>query len=677
MAKPVAAASVVIDANAVKFVNEMKRAERSAQRFSSKTSGSLSALSGKMKLLGAVAVAAGAALAFRGAKEGIDRLDKLAKTADKLGVATEALAGIQYGAELAGVGQETLNKALVRQQKAISDATNGLKTYTRAFEAIGLKAEDLKDLSVDEQFIQIAGALGRVENQTVKTAAAYDIFGGRATDLLVLFQDNEEALRANVEEAKALGIAISRVDAAKVEAAKDSLTRVGFAVDGIVNKALVELAPFIVTVAEELVEVAKGFDNAQSSMSAVVEGTIVGFGLVKNAITGAKIALALIESAAYKTGEAIYRGLAFFGADAFDAIADDMERRAGQALDVARRSAEQVRTLGQLFADADAFTQRVAANAERLAEEATKKAETPTGETPGTDLAKLKADLDAEAQIRMEAARAAAEQEAAIKQEMEALALEGKRLSDQELIALAEETARAKVMAEFEAEQAAKGELNVALTPDQEVAQLRAINDAKIAEYERLSSAQRSIIDKTLKDKRKEADVTKNINDSILSGSRMFFAKNKSLTVAANAFANRERVKEAWNSTIVGMNKALEWGWPMGPIFAGIIGAAGAANIASMIGVGTGSVGGSIRDTAKSAIADTSTPFDDPINAEEQRDESRVQIIIQGDVNGFDDFAQSKIIPAIQAAVKDQDVVLIDAESRNAAEIIDAAERNV
>ena len=322
-----------------------------------------------------------------------------------------------------------------------------------------------------------------------------------------------------------------------------------------------------------------------------------------------------------------------------------------------------------------------AAKARKLQEEAEKQAQQAR-------LARVKEGLQKSSEIQLEAARNQAEQELAIKQEMEALALEGKRLSDQELIALAEQTAREKVMAEFAAEQAAKGEFGQALTPDDEIALLRALNDEKIEEYRRLTDQQLKIGEDFRKNELrgdKLVEAQKRSTFSTLTGLLSQFAgKSKAISLLLLAIDTKKALASNTIATNVAAAKAAEIYGPtpkgyaevanmyrLGGIRAKLITAAGVASGISAVAGGGGAGGGG------GGLAGTSTPFDEPIDEEERRDESRVQIIIQGDVNGFDDFAQSKIIPAIQAAVKDQDVVLIDAESRNAAEIVDAAERNV
>lgn len=66
-------------------------------------------------------------------------------------------------------------------------------------------------------------------------------------------------------------------------------------------------------------------------------------------------------------------------------------------------------------------------------------------------------------------------------------------------------------------------------------------------------------------------------------------------------------IANAVMSTATGMTKALEWGFPMGPIFAAVIGAAGAINIATILGTSFG--GGGVAPSVSSAAGGATPTF--------------------------------------------------------------------
>ena len=151
----------------------------------------------------------------------IEMNDELAKTADKLGVTTKELAGLRHAADLTGVSNQAFSKGLQNMVKTIRDAGDGLATYKRTYDRLGLSIDELQKLNPAEQFIKVAEAISKVENNTQRVGAAYDVFGGRATALINTVNLGTEGLQAMIQEAEDLGIALNRVDSAKIEEAKD------------------------------------------------------------------------------------------------------------------------------------------------------------------------------------------------------------------------------------------------------------------------------------------------------------------------------------------------------------------------------------------------------------------------------------------------------------------------
>jgi hypothetical protein len=207
-----------------------------------------------------VAVAGGAGFGAMIASS-LTSIDVLGKTADKIGIATESLGKLQFAASIAGTSSAVLNKALQKMVVDVGEANMGIGQARIAFENLGLAAKDLIDLSPEEQFAKIAGALNDVENNTKRVTAAYEIFGAKGTELLNIIALGEDGIRALGEEAELLGLTMSRDTVAGVEAANDSITRLGGLFKGFSNQFTAALAPAIQIVTDEfkdfLLETAK------------------------------------------------------------------------------------------------------------------------------------------------------------------------------------------------------------------------------------------------------------------------------------------------------------------------------------------------------------------------------------------------------------------------------------
>lgn len=120
-------------------------------------------------------------------------------------------------------------------------------------------------------------------------------------------------------------------------------------------------------------------------------------------------------------------------------------------------------------------------------------------------------------------------------------------------------------------------------------------------------------------------------------------------------------------STYEGASKALAWGWPLGPVFAGIIAAAGAANIAVIAGTHFGSgtsapsIGGGAAIQTTPAPGSPATPVSGQTGGQPV-----LQVIIQGNVLGTRDFVDNTLIPALRDAIDQRDFIIIGQNSRQA-----------
>lgn len=192
----------------------------------------------------------GAAAVGRMVSNTIALNDRLGKTADKLGIASEKLSGLQLASKLAGVENETLNKGLQNMIRNISDYSHGTGEAASALRSLGLASEDLINLSPDQQFIEIADAINNVSNNTDRLNYIYKIFGGRATELSNVIKGGKDELNKFNDEAKRLGIALSREEIKKMEDVNDQFTRMKLAMQGVNNAMVIFLSPALIKVAD-------------------------------------------------------------------------------------------------------------------------------------------------------------------------------------------------------------------------------------------------------------------------------------------------------------------------------------------------------------------------------------------------------------------------------------------
>ncbi len=212
-------------------------------------------------LKGLAVAATGAAVAFVAlTKAGLANIDSLKKTADKLGVTTEALAGMRFAAkETANMAQTTFDMALQRMTRRLSEAAQGTGEAVKAINELGLSAQHLASISPDQAMLEIADAMQKVEKQGDRVRLSFKFFDSEGVALAATMKDGSAAFLEGAANAKKYGLAIDDVMAARVEKAQDALGHMGSAVKGVGNAFAVAMAPMITIAASALADLTAEF----------------------------------------------------------------------------------------------------------------------------------------------------------------------------------------------------------------------------------------------------------------------------------------------------------------------------------------------------------------------------------------------------------------------------------
>jgi hypothetical protein len=240
---------VDIRTRTAKFEAGMKSARRTMARFTKSAGRMVKGLASFHPVL--AGVAGGAALGAFTAKS-FAAMDATAKMADRIGIATEKLAGLRHAAEQTGVSAGTLDMSLQRMTRRVSEAANGTGEAVAALQELGLNAGALEAMRPDEQFKAIADAMGQVGSRSDQVRLAMKLFDSEGVALVNTLDLGAAGLDRMQAEAERLGLAMSRVDHAQIEAANDAVDRMQKAFSGVFNRIAIDLAPAI-TVLSDLI----------------------------------------------------------------------------------------------------------------------------------------------------------------------------------------------------------------------------------------------------------------------------------------------------------------------------------------------------------------------------------------------------------------------------------------
>jgi len=286
--KTLSVAELVVNltAKSAAFNSELKRAKGKTRDWAKETREHVNTAGKTFAALGGAAAASLAVIY----KQASANIDALAKQSDRLGITTEDLGGLRHAAELTGVSQQKLDSSIERMVKRMGEAEMGLGASAAMLKKYDLATEDFFRKKPADQFNILADKIAGMNTQQEQAAFAAAVFGREGVSLINTAKLGSEGINQLKEEARELGLTLSRIDAAKVEAANDAMTRASAAFTGFSNSLTVEMAPLVTTFADMFTDATKGADGFRDEVIDGLEMITIGIGYLGNGIRGIEIA---------------------------------------------------------------------------------------------------------------------------------------------------------------------------------------------------------------------------------------------------------------------------------------------------------------------------------------------------------------------------------------------------
>ena len=227
------------------FTAGMTAAERAAEKANQKIRKETAATLDAVYSF-AAKTAAGAALvttAFAAmAKQSADAIDQQADMAAQLGATYAGLNNVALAAQNAGVDLGTINGAVLKLNDSIGNLAAGATSGgAAALDRLGLSAEMLSRMDVDEKIATITGRIREMIPEAEQASVAVDLFGKTAG--AAVMQISPERLEQAAKHAKMFGLALSEIEADKVGKLNDAFDVFGMAIRGLGTQLAVQFAP--------------------------------------------------------------------------------------------------------------------------------------------------------------------------------------------------------------------------------------------------------------------------------------------------------------------------------------------------------------------------------------------------------------------------------------------------
>ncbi len=243
-----------------------RETERAKTRIAKSVQGISSTIAGIGKAFAAIGVGFSVVSIVSSLRESaaaaIEYGDEINKASIKTGIAVETFSELAYAAKQADVSMDSLSTAFKKMQVAVSNAGSGSKQVLTTLTALGLKFEDIKNLSPDRQFELLADRINQLKDPADRTRAAVELFGRAGADLLPLFEQGAAGIRAAREEAVKMGATLSKDQAEALAKADDAIKRLSQSWDGLsrtwVGMIAIPIAEKLDTISNVLVRLNKG-----------------------------------------------------------------------------------------------------------------------------------------------------------------------------------------------------------------------------------------------------------------------------------------------------------------------------------------------------------------------------------------------------------------------------------
>jgi hypothetical protein len=337
MSIPVGQLTIEMAANVARLMTDMDRARKIVE---SSTSQMAKYAAMASKALGAIGLAVGAMAAVKGfagfIQGAIDSADEASKLAQKAGIATSEVAGLQLAFRQGGVDAEGL-------QKAVSKLSVGILDGNAALKAMGISARNADGslMSSREVLGLIADKFEGYSDGVAKTALAIELFGKSGADLIPILNGGAAAIDEYDSMAKKLGLTVGDSTGKSAEKFNDTIDLIGQGLKGIAAQVAEKILPVLESLAGKFFETMSEGNRLQT-VATVLGNALKGlYSAALVAVDGFKILFEYLNG--YSTA------MVEFAKGNFSAAADAITETGRKAIEIGKKS---IADVSAVFSDA-------------------------------------------------------------------------------------------------------------------------------------------------------------------------------------------------------------------------------------------------------------------------------------------------------------------------------------
>jgi phage-related protein len=275
--------------------------------------GILGALSGSLKSvagalagpLGVVALLAGAGAAAAGAAKAFYNLaidaaksgDKIIKTADALGVSTDAFQELSYAMQRGGATEEQFSTALRQIDRQLESASAGNRAAIDSFKRLGISVQDVKSMNAEEAFYAIADGIHAIDDPAKRMKTSMELLGRSGEQVAYAMSVGSDGLRELRKSARDTGFVRTRKQLEDAAKASDSLLDAQLSLKAALNEVGQAAMPAVIDILKDFAQfmrdnkdAVRDFASGVATFMKLVAGAVGGtFTAIKTTVNSFRL----------------------------------------------------------------------------------------------------------------------------------------------------------------------------------------------------------------------------------------------------------------------------------------------------------------------------------------------------------------------------------------------------
>jgi 6-pyruvoyl-tetrahydropterin synthase len=201
----------------------------------------------------------------------IDSSRETALWASRLDIAVDTFSQLVVVGRKFGATADDVGDSIKDLNERIADAARGNKTFAEAFGIIGLSANKLLNMPVEEQFIKVADAIGKMTNAGDRNFVTATLMADAGFRLIPMFQKGAGAIREMMIESDRLGQSLKPEEVEKFNNLNKEFLEMGLAAETLGKAVSQRLEPAFSKLAVAVTDSANAMTNFLNASTQLAE----------------------------------------------------------------------------------------------------------------------------------------------------------------------------------------------------------------------------------------------------------------------------------------------------------------------------------------------------------------------------------------------------------------------